>query len=279
LTKKDAEIVTDVLHSLFRLFKERTLNEDSIVGAVLALLLAFEPLPVLEPEEEREEGEGKEGGDGDGLDKLVERANNQAFDAPNPAPVGWGKMEIVRVPLMKSKLTAPMGRKWKKGYCGVLKYPHRLYTDGEVFGLKGKVRGGIVLVDCSGSMHPNEEIIARIVEIAPAVVVALYASAYGSLHRGRLVIVAEKGRMANVTEAMSYLGNGNVIDGPALQWLASQRQAPKIWVSDGQVTGINDYGNFHLTVEALAICKRARIKRIGSLAEALEYFQRLYGRR
>jgi hypothetical protein len=57
------------------------------------------------------------------------------------------------------------------------------------------------------------------------------------------------------------LGRGNVIDGPALRWLASQ-PGPRIWISDGRVTGVRDRSSLDLVVEAMGICRRNQITRV-----------------
>jgi hypothetical protein len=54
--------------------------------------------------------------------------------------------------------------------------------------------------------------------------------------------------------------HGNVVDGPALRWLARQPE-PRIWISDGHVTGIADQPSSDLAVDAIHICRKARITR------------------
>ena len=43
-----------------------------------------------------------------------------------------------------------------------------------------------------------------------------------------------------MSHASRYMLGGNVIDGPALEWLAEQSQTTKLWMSDGGITGISD---------------------------------------
>lgn len=93
---------------------------------------------------------------------------------------------------------------------------------------------------------------------------AVYA---GNGRLGTLVIVASRGRIAGA-EALraAARGNGNVIDGPALRWLARQPE-PRIWISDGQVTGIADRPSSDLAVDAIHICRKARITRADKTAD------------
>jgi len=282
--------LTDVLLTLFGQFNAGRLTEDSLASAVAALLLLYEK-PIEEEKKGEDEGEGGDEGEDegegeggrhgeDGLDKLVQHLACRAYEAPEAPRNTWGEMTIVTPPLTKTKYSMPLSRRWARGYCGALRYPWRIITDGKLFGLKKDREGAAILIDCSGSMCPRPELIAQIVALAPASIVALYASERDTLKRGKLVIVADKGRMADVEKLVEMeFGNGNVVDGPALRWLSKQRQRVKIWISDGNVTGVGDAGSYHLTLDAFSICKRARIRRINSLEEALEYFQRLYGRR
>ena len=76
-------------------------------------------------------------------------------------------------------------------------------------------------------------------------------------------MVARKGRVvdhAGLVKARSY-GNGNIVDGPALEWLAKQSE-PRFWISDGLVTGEHDKTSIDLGAEAQVICNRAGIRRV-----------------
>jgi len=60
---------------------------------------------------------------------------------------------------------------------------------------------------------------------------------------------------------MARVGNGNIVDGPALKWLSKQITA-RLWVSDGLVTGKHDAASINLAIECQNICHRAGIKRV-----------------
>jgi hypothetical protein len=50
-----------------------------------------------------------------------------------------------------------------------------------------------------------------------------------------------------------------------LQWLAKQPE-PRLWISDGYVTGKHDTTSVDLGAEAQVICNRANISRIKRVA-------------
>jgi hypothetical protein len=143
----------------------------------------------------------------------------------------------------------------------VLSAPYRMPIDGRVFLRKKKAMGGTVLVDTSGSMHLSETDLQTILRAAPAATIAIYS---GRAKTGTLTVVGDKGRLVNnehLTRLRQEAGRGNVVDGPALEWLSQQPQ-PRIWVSDGIVTGTGDAVNLDLAADALRICRRAKIRRV-----------------
>jgi hypothetical protein len=64
--------------------------------------------------------------------------------------------------------------------------------------------------------------------------VALYS---GAQTHGALRIVAERGKKADKKYITAPMGGNNLVDGPALRWLAKHK-GRKLWISDGGVTGI-----------------------------------------
>jgi len=148
--------------------------------------------------------------------------------------VQWGKMKISHAKkifrLPKNKLRRSKYRATDEG--ANPRYPHRMLSDGKVFSRKRKVPGGSVLIDDSGSMSWTTEELKAIIEAAPASIIAAYSG--WSMH-GELMIVAEDGQYADMTNAVNHpKGGGNIVDLPALEWLASQSK-PRIWVSDTYV--------------------------------------------
>ena len=147
----------------------------------------------------------------------------------------------------------------------------RLLTDGRAFRrtVHPKVKGGTVLIDASGSMHISSADIRAILDAAPAATVAMYS---GDTTIGTISIVAQRGRMATddtINERRNEVGQGNIIDGPALDWLAKQAE-PRIWICDGLVTGEHDRNTRNLQTDAAQKQRRANITRHESAERYLE---------
>jgi hypothetical protein len=184
----------------------------------------------------------------------------------------WGEMRIERLNKEHSRPIPAVAR--GRTFCdhgAVLAAPHRLPVDGRVFLRRRRQRGGTVLIDASGSMCFGPADLQRITAAAPLATVAIYAGRGSS---GRLTVVASRGRMATPSAINEARGQGNIVDGPALRWLAQQPE-PRIWISDGQVTGTHDQPSTDLVVDAIRICQKAGIRR----ASKTESLDRLLGTR
>lgn len=144
----------------------------------------------------------------------------------------------------------------------------RYASDGKIFSHRGRGAGGTVLIDMSGSMSVSDQSLFELVLSIPHGLVALYD---GDRNHGDLWIAAKQGRMTTVNR-IARNGN-NLIDGPALRWLARQAK-PRYWVSDGQATAVNHSGiPRQLVLECQRIAGENHIVQIGSMKEALEYFR------
>jgi hypothetical protein len=142
----------------------------------------------------------------------------------------------------------------------------RMLTDGKVF--VRRTMGGTILIDCSGSMYLTHETIVDLLRARPAATIAVYCSA--NCRTGFLTIIAQKGRAVSLEDFHNvYLGGGNVIDLPALEWLARQ-SGPRVWICDGCVTGVNDDVGPNIARACASIVLQNRITRIGSLGKFLE---------
>jgi hypothetical protein len=183
-----------------------------------------------------------------------------------PGTGQWGQLTIVEQPLV-SKLAAREARKVRPTDIGAVpRYMHRLLTDQRVFGRRRKKKAyeGTVLIDCSGSMRLSVEQVDEILRRWPAVTVATYA---GDGNRGQLWIIAKKGKRADKNK-IKPPGGGNVVDGPCLDWLSKQRQ-PRVWISDGGVTGIGDSPAHDFVKDAALKMKRGKIKRLGNAQQLI----------
>jgi hypothetical protein len=182
----------------------------------------------------------------------------QAFDGKGLSS-GWGKMSVERPELRQPKRTRAV-RVSDSG--SVLRAPHRLTSDQRIFRacLRAPMRG-TVLIDASGSMHLSTNDVARIAREIPAGTVAAYS---GTGDRGIVRILAHRGKLAADVQCDFSDYGGNIVDGPALQWLG-QQPMPRLWVCDGLVTGKGDTQYAHLTAEAEVLKRRYQIKRIHSI--------------
>lgn len=187
---------------------------------------------------------------------------------PDGGPaVGPGRLVVRTMPLPVTLRARSGGRVWRAASEGsVVRYVHRWATDRAIFRGHRREHGVTVLVDVSGSMSISAGDLDRFLAAAPTRTrIALYA---GADDTGELRIVAENGQRAAI-EDLGGFGSGNVVDLPALEWLARQR-APRIWVSDGGVTGVGDRPSTELAARCRALRRRARIHRVTTLEEACE---------
>ena len=184
--------------------------------------------------------------------------------------VEWGKMKIKR-PKLTMVLDRMMRRRsrYRAAEEGVIpRYPHRMVTDGKVFSRRRKTPGGSVLIDDSGSMHLETKQVHAIMKAAPAVIIAAYS---GNWHtQGELSILAEDGRMCEVTRENLPKGSNNLVDFPALQWLAEQPE-PRIWVSDGEVVPQSG-PEAHAIYQCVEFCYANNINRVETAEKAHKVF-------
>jgi len=146
----------------------------------------------------------------------------------------------------------------------LLRFPHRWAIDQAIFRRVTRVSGGTVLIDTSGSMSLDAAAIDRILLAATgATLIAIYS---GRQDHGELRIIARDDRRADPKDLVPY-DKGNIVDEPALQWLAKQAE-PRLWVSDGGVTGVGDAPADALKARCDEIVRRGRIRRVDNLEQA-----------
>ena len=216
------------------------------------------------------------------LRELLDAAKD-TFTQPNPCPPPdqtrgngeWGTLETLP-PLPLGTTHQPKAQPQRKRLAQLqgnrLGSLRRLLTDGRAFrrDVRKPQKGGTVLIDASGSMGLSAEEIRAILDRAPAATVAMYSgNARGT---GTITTIAKAGRMATdreIDRRRSQVGGGNIIDGPALRWLAKQAE-PRTWICDGIVTGKGDSRRLNLTLEANSLAKAGRITRHGSVGHYLD---------
>lgn len=153
-------------------------------------------------------------------------------------------------------------------------YPSRMLTDPQrrVFGTKQRVKGGIVVIDISGSMRLSNEDIESIVNSAPAAVIIAYSDC-GDDPAPNAWILANRGW--RVKDIGNIGGSNNGVDGPALTWAIRHRHRNEsiVWVTDGQVTGKQGSLCNNLAKECAKLVKQHKIIMIPSVEEAVKQFK------
>jgi hypothetical protein len=124
-------------------------------------------------------------------------------------------------------------------------------------------------------MNLTSDDLKKILSHSPGAVVACYS---GNSHDGVLRVLAQAGRQVEEKWIGAPAGGSNVIDKPALDWLSKQPK-PRVWVCDGQVTGVGDRQSAINTLECEALCRQRGIVRQDNVGLAVAMLQKLEGRR
>jgi hypothetical protein len=209
------------------------------------------------------------------LNALMKMLGDFGTGARATKKVPWGRMNV-ETPPRPHKVSGYLGKGRTASDEGVIpRYAHRLLVDGRVFCRIRRQRGGAILIDCSGSMNLTSDDLKRILSHSPGAVVACYS---GNSHDGVLRVLAQAGRQVEENWIGAPAGGSNVIDRPALDWLSKQAK-PRIWVCDGQVTGVGDRQSAINTLECEALCRQRGIVRQDNVGLAVAMLQKLDGRR
>lgn len=188
------------------------------------------------------------------------------------ASIPWGSMEILAPALTHRCRNLPgiAKRKIVCGYTGAFRFPSRALlpaADGRAFGGRRaqSARHGTLLIDCSGSMSDqvSHDRLMAVLSRCPTATIGLYAGLPAN-ESGSLLIAARNGMHVAREVIDNWAHEGNVVDGPALQWL-SQQKSPRVWVSDGEVTGVNDRTAVNLLRDVEILTATARIRRVPTL--------------
>jgi hypothetical protein len=193
------------------------------------------------------------------------RALGLGADGEGADVVEAGRLHVVAAPLGVRLRPGRAGRSWRaSGEGSVVRYLQRWPVDRAVFRRRARGVGGTLLVDTSGSMpFAAEDLDGLLLATPRGVRVAIYS---GADEVGELRVVADGHRRASA-EHLKRFGNGNVVDLPALGWLARQ-PGPRLWLSDGGVTGVGDRASDVLKERCLETCRRARIQLVPTIKEA-----------
>lgn len=200
------------------------------------------------------------------MDEMPQGLRNQLPEASADDGRGWGEMGIREMPLVERLPRGIKERNRRASDTGAVpRNWHRLCSDGAVFTRNVKrPTGGTVLIDQSGSMSLDVDEVVELMTRFPGVTVATYAGEEGE---GELRIIARNGRRASDSDCFHPMGN-NVVDGPALDWLCEQ-SSPRIWISDGYVTGAGCGMTTGLLMDAAEKVKKGRIMQVDRMGDLL----------
>lgn len=188
----------------------------------------------------------------------------------------WAKMIVDVIPLTRN-IDGKLGRKRTASDVG--RNPRRIdrmLTDPErrVFDRRSRGKGGVVLIDQSGSMSLDTNDINAIVEAAPGCVIIGYSHSPGSTGVPNVWILANRGK---VVEEVRRGNGGNGVDGPALRFALAHRRTgePFVWICDGDVTdGKGDSWYPNLDNECAAIVMKHGIHMVDRVPDAIAALQR-----
>jgi hypothetical protein len=222
---------------------------------------------IFGPHASRPEAHGQQEDVAVSVDSLLKQglAAAQASDRGR-----WGELEHLVVPHNKPHIPARKVLRRKPGFMGPLRFPHRAVMggDGQAFTQMYRAAAGTALIDCSGSMHLDEAAVRQLMSKLPAVEIGLYAGFPKNGRKGWLCAIARSGRLGELSLVSSHFGGCNVVDGPALRWLASKR-GPRFWISDGAVNGCEGQQAKSLFLDVLHIVQQFKIQRLDSISSLL----------
>lgn len=195
---------------------------------------------------------------------------------------GWEPLRVEKCALELNH-TGRLGRKKYNTDSGTrVRHIDRIVTDPEqrIFSATAKSLGGVVVIDCSGSMHLEESDVERLVNASAGATIVLYRhkrTATGETKTPNLYIFAKGNRRAR---QLPSLGGYNGVDAPALEYAAKLRQRasqPIIWVSDGAYNGQDQSGGEKLDNDMHNVTRKYNIIRLSTVDDAIEYLRRKQG--
>jgi hypothetical protein len=154
---------------------------------------------------------------------------------------------------------------------------HRLLTDPQrrIFDRTIHGKGGVIVIDCSGSMSLSVAEIKTILKSAPGATVLAYSTVSAVDGSESAWILAHKGKMVTTLPEM---GGGNGVDHPALEWGIKARQrptSPVVWITDGGVCGKNFSFTNVLAMQCIKTCQKNNVLVYPHVEEAVEALQKL----
>lgn len=206
-----------------------------------------------------------------GAEQTDEEVRREATDRAKGRAT-WARLVLDKNVLLTKHLDGKIGRKRIASATGRNpRHLDRMLTDPErrVFDRRARGKGGVVVIDQSGSMSLTTEQISAMVEAAPACVIIGYSHPTRQTDKPNAWVIANRGKVA---ESWPEGGNGNGVDGPVVRHALTMRRTgePFIWVCDGMVTdGEGDHYHDHLGEECAALVVKHRIHMVGTPEEAI----------
>lgn len=205
------------------------------------------------------------------VSKFEDLASVKLSLSTDCAKDGWGPMDI-NTPLLarpRRHLAPRMGRASLDG--SMPRHYGRWFVDRAIMDAKGRRPGGTLLIDVSGSMGWADATTRLLLDVCPAMTLAVYSSKSTSRSEGHLTILAKDGKLVPQGFEWRYEighGGGNVVDGPALAWLIKQ-PGPRVWYSDGMVTGSGESVKVSLFIDANRLALLGNVTRTVSVERTM----------
>ena len=225
--KSDTALATTVMNLVYN-DKEKQAAE--MLHSVFFGALENPPKPPPGPEGEPL-GSPDEPGDEEGEDFFHEGDDDERYPDAHAEIIELD--HSVRIPEAKiGKRRARMGPRLHRPSLRKPVLPQRLFVK-----RSPQKPAGTILVDASGSMG-HFDLIKNLCERAPFGTIAYYAGSDDATDPyGWLYVYARNGRRA--MEIVEPELRGNTVDGPAIDWLLSQK-APRVLITDREFCGAKD---------------------------------------
>lgn len=203
----------------------------------------------------------------------------QAKDLPYGEVVqekGWAPLKVEKCAL-EIHHTGRLGRKKYNTDSGTrVRHIDRIVTDPEqrIFSAKTKALGGVVVIDCSGSMNLQETEVERLVNASAGATIVLYRT---KSNYPNLYVFAKGNRRAR---RLPPLGGYNGVDAPALEYSAKLRERatqPIIWISDGMYNGESQGVGENLDKDMENVRRKYNIIQLQTVNEAISYLRQKQG--
>lgn len=149
---------------------------------------------------------------------------------------------------------------------------HRMLTDPErrIFDKVARHAGGIVVIDCSGSMGLGSEDVREIVQSASGCTVIAYSLMPG-VGKPNAWILAKDGACISAAN-FPTMGQANGVDEPVLEWAIRNRKKPSdpiVWVCDGVVTDCNDQSHVAIREACATLAVENGIRQVPTVGAAI----------